>query len=192
MTVTVFPAAFQGRIAAVSSKSQAHRALICAALSQTPTRLFCADTSEDIDATVRCLVSMGAEIQYENSCFFITPISQVRGKRSEPHRLDCGESGSTLRFLLPIVCALGMHATFRMSKRLSERPLAPLEAALSMHGVHMTRKSGMLDCSGTLKAGAFTLPGDVSSQYASGLLLALPLLQGDSHLTLVGQVESAD
>ena len=114
------------------------------------------------------------------------------GKAPKRADLPCGESGSTLRFLLPVAAALGVEATFHLEGRLPKRPLAPLDGQLTAHGVTLTRPTeDTLRCAGKLEPGDFTLPGNVSSQYVTGLLLALPLLSGTSTLTVTGQVESA-
>ncbi len=105
--------------------------------------------------------------------------------------LPCGESGSTLRFLLPVVGALGAKAVFQMEGRLPKRPLAPLDAELRAHGMGIRQEGERLYCDGELRPGAYRLPGNVSSQYISGLLLALPRLPGDSSLIVTGAVESA-
>ena len=170
MTQTIPRSHLSGSIPAIPSKSAAHRLYICAALANTPTVITCDGTSKDIEATKACLAAMQAG----------QPI------------LPCGESGSTLRFLLPVVAALGLEADFRMEGRLPQRPLAPLDEQLQAHGVTLTRpQPDLLHVSGRLTPGAFTLPGNVSSQYISGLLFALPLLDGESTLTVTGAVESA-
>ena len=106
--------------------------------------------------------------------------------------LDCGESGSTLRFLLPVVGALGAKGHFKMHGRLPLRPLAPLDEELKKHGMFLKKQGDELYFEGKLSAGAYLMPGNVSSQYISGLLFALPLLKGDSILTVTGLLESRD
>ena len=158
-----------GTVPAIASKSMAHRLMICSALAKEETELLCSTTSRDMEATAACLSGMKA------------------GKL-----LPCGESGSTLRFLLPVVSALGLDREFYMEGRLPQRPLAPLDEQLISHGVCLSRpKEDVLAVSGQLRPGHYTLPGNVSSQYISGLLLALPLLDGPSTLTVTGTVESA-
>ena len=170
MTQTIPKTHISGTIAAIPSKSAAHRLYICAALAEAPTEVSCQGTSRDIEATKACL----AAIQNGDSL------------------LPCGESGSTLRFLLPVVAALGLEVGFLMEGRLPDRPLAPLDAQLEAHGVKLSRpRHELLHVSGKLEPGAFVLPGNVSSQYISGLLFALPLLEGTSTLTVTGKVESA-
>lgn len=170
MTQTIPQSHLSGIIAAIPSKSAAHRLYICAALAEGTTEISCQGTSKDIEATRACLAAM------KNGEFL----------------LPCGESGSTLRFLLPVAAALGLEADFLMEGRLPERPLAPLDAQLQAHGVTLSRpRRDLLHVSGKLTPGDFVLPGNVSSQYISGLLFALPLLDGPSTLTVTGKVESA-
>ncbi|MBE6542282.1 MAG: 3-phosphoshikimate 1-carboxyvinyltransferase, partial [Ruminococcaceae bacterium] len=119
-----------GVIEAIPSKSHVHRLLICAALSDKPTTIRCTKTNDDIDATARCLSSLGAKIDYDGEKFRVQPISSP----NDNAELDCGESGSTFRFLLPAVCALRIRAKFHLSGRLPERPLSPLYEELVSHG----------------------------------------------------------
>lgn len=104
--------------------------------------------------------------------------------------MPCGESGSTLRFMLPIAGALGARVVFQMEGRLPERPLAPFDEELRRGGMSILAEGSLLYAEGRLKAGEYTLPGNVSSQYVSGLLMALPLLDGDSTLKITGKIES--
>lgn len=187
MNLTITPSPLSGVIPAIPSKSRAHRLLICAALAKTSTALDCQGTSRDIEATAACLSAMGAAVCRRGGGFAVTP-----GPVQSPCALPCGESGSTLRFLLPVAAALGLDAVFRMEGRLSQRPLAPLDRELEAHGAALSRpEPDALRCTGQLRPGAFTLPGNVSSQYISGLLFALPLLDRPSTLTVTGAVESA-
>lgn len=189
MNQTILSANLGGSIAAIPSKSQAHRLLICAALADAPSKVLCGGTSADILATVRCLQGMGAEIHQTDDGFFVIPVG--KGCRSE--QLHPGESGSTLRFLLPVAGALGYEGCFQMEGRLPQRPLAPLDRELTAHGMTLHHpQEDLLAVSGMLCSGDYTLPGDVSSQYISGLLFALPRLTGDSTLTITGKWESAD
>jgi 3-phosphoshikimate 1-carboxyvinyltransferase len=188
MNVSITKPAAGGTVRAVASKSQAHRLLIAAALSSSATRVACSETSDDIDATVRCLTALGAAIDYADGVFNVTPIARpVTGAR----QLDCGESGSTLRFMLPVGCALGADATYHMSGRLPSRPLSPLYDELISHGCALSAQGiNPIHAGGQLEAGRFTIPGNISSQYISGLLLALPLLKDDSVIQITGPVES--
>lgn len=187
MKAVIRPGRLRGSVTAIPSKSQAHRLLICAALAEGKTEILCPEVSEDIIATAACLRALGAEIEYANGSFFISPIT-----RPVPHaRLDCGESGSTLRFLLPVVCALGAGAEIKMHGRLPQRPLSPLWEELESAGARLFRPAADTICvSGGLEKTEFNIPGNVSSQYISGLLLALPILGGGS-VTVSGELESA-
>lgn len=182
------PGERSGEVHIPASKSQAHRLLICAALSKEETRIRCDGLSKDILATVACLRAMGAEIREDGDALCVHPIREVP---TTEVLLPCGESGSTLRFLLPIVGALGIRGCFRREGRLPERPLTPLDRELIAHGLELREEGSSLHVQGQLLSGAYRLPGNVSSQYISGLLLALPLLKGDSSLLVEGSIESA-
>ena len=188
MNLTLSGGTRMGTITIPCSKSQAHRMLICAALSDVPSCLCLNATNDDIAATVRCLRALGAAIDAQDGALHIRPLS---GAAAHTAQLDVGESGSTLRFLLPVLGALGVHAEVRMHGRLPERPLSPLQELLQAHGMTLRRCGDVLHVSGQLTAGDYTLPGSVSSQFVSGLLFALPLLFGDSTLTVTGELQSA-
>lgn len=178
-----------GVIAAMASKSRAHRLLLCAALSQQPCKVHCTARSADILATVQCLRALGAQITDTGDGFAVTPLR--RDAIPADALLDCGESGSTLRFLLPVVCALGTPVRLQMAGRLPERPLSPLYEVLTAHGAQLgTPGSNPLTAAGPLQGADFTIDASVSSQFISGLLFALPLL-GGGHVTLTGRIESA-
>lgn len=186
MKLRLIPAKLRGTVPAIPSKSIAHRLLICAALGDAPTELLCAGTSQDIRATVRCLSALGADIRPTEDGLLVCP----RMGRPFPD-LYCGESGSTLRFLLPVAAALGAEGLFHLEGRLGQRPLSPLEEELTAHGISTSRPDNdLLMLSGKLLPGAYQLPGNVSSQFISGLLLALPLLEAESSLTVTGPLES--
>ena len=188
MIARIAPGPLRGRIAAIPSKSEAHRLLICAALADAPTTLPLSASSQDIDATIRCLNAMGADISLSDGELRVTPVADPP-TRCEA---DCGESGSTLRFLLPVAGALGIETDFRMHGRLPERPIAPLDRELVRGGCTLTRpERDVLRISGKLQPGAYALPGDVSSQYITGMLLALTLLEAESTLAITGKLESA-
>ena len=189
MTAVAAPGPRTGRVTIPASKSQAHRLLICAALGQASVELVCGGPSADILATARCLNALGADIQKTApDRFLVRPVTAAPGTAAQ---LACGESGSTLRFLLPLVGALGAEGTFVMEGRLPQRPLAPFDAVLKEHGMTLEQEGSLLRCGGRLRPGEYTLPGNVSSQYISGLLMALPRLAGDSTLTVTGPMESA-
>ena len=187
MTRTILPGLRTGVIRIPASKSQAHRMLICAALSSSPSHLILDGFSADIEATVQCLEALGAQLTQETAGLLITPI----GARPANAKLDVGESGSTLRFLLPVLGALGVQAEIQMHGRLPERPLSPLWEVLEAHGMQLQQDGAVLHTDGQLIAGDYSLPGNVSSQFISGLLFALPLLGGNSTLTVTGALQSA-
>ena len=188
MNQTVQPGSRTGTVSIPASKSQAHRLLICAALGQAPVTIRCLGISKDIAATIGCLNALGAEIAVSGDLITAKPIEAVPEGLCH---LPCGESGSTLRFLLPVAGALGASVAFHMEGRLPQRPLHPLDAVLTAHGMTIRQENGLLYSSGQLCPGEFSLPGNVSSQYISGLLMALPLLDSGSALTVTGELESA-
>ena len=179
-----------GSLPAIASKSSAHRLLICAALADRPTRVWCPTTSQDIEATCDCLRSLGARVAREGRALVVEPIDRHAVMAARP-LLNCGESGSTLRFLLPVACALGAEAAFDGCGRLPERPLEPLRTRLVEHGCMLGEAgSWPLETRGRIAGGVFDLPGNVSSQYVTGLLLALPLIGQGGRVRLSGMVES--
>ena len=186
MDITIHPGKLSGTVNVIPSKSQAHRYLICAAFADHPTQLVCPETNRDIEATVDCLNALGAKITRTDSGYVILPISAP----PKAGVLNCCESGSTLRFMLPIVGALGVDATFLMEGRLPTRPLSPLWEEMERMGCTLTRPTAnTIRCQGKLKQGKYTIDGGVSSQYITGLLFALSLI-GDSDLQITGKVES--
>ena len=188
MKRTIIPGARTGRVRIPASKSQAHRLLSCAARGEEKTEVVCDGISADIAATAKCLSALGAKIEEMETGFLVSPIKKVPEGRCD---LYCGESGSTLRFLLPIVGALGAQAVFHREGRLPQRPLAPLDSVLKEHGMTLREDGDLLYCSGQLIGGNYTIAGNVSSQYISGLLMALPLLIRDSLLMVSGPLDSA-
>ena len=187
MDVTIHPRYLRGDISIIPSKSQAHRLLICAAFSDAPTQLVCPDTNRDIEATADCLRALGAEITRTDSGYTVFP-AKLLPKNAV---LNCCESGSTLRFLLPVAGALGVDATFVMAGRLPQRPLSPLWEEMERMGCSLTRPTpDTIRCVGKLRTGSYSIDGGVSSQYITGLLFALSLLDGVSDLAITGKVES--
>jgi 3-phosphoshikimate 1-carboxyvinyltransferase len=184
----ISPCGLNGAVRAIPSKSQAHRALICAALADKPTIIECSGSSDDIAATADCLSALGAKIERESGVYVVHPLKR---DACDIATLGCGESGSTFRFMLPIVGALGCKASFDLKGRLPERPLSPLYEELVRHGAVLSPQGAVPFCaSGRLAPGSYSLDAGVSSQFISGLLFALPLLDGDSELQLTGKAES--
>lgn len=188
MDITIYPGKLQGTLKAIPSKSQAHRLLICAALSDKKTTLICEETNQDIEATAGCLRAIGAQITRTDKGYDVIPVKSFPSKAY----MDCGESGSTLRFLLPVVCALGIKTTFQLYGRLPYRPLSPLREELERMGCCLSRPTETtIQTDGKLQAGDYTIAGNVSSQFISGLLFALALLDGESRIHITGNLESA-
>lgn len=187
MNVTITPGPLAGTITPPASKSESHRMLIAAALAGGTSRLERLSESEDIAATAACLTTLGARIDGET----VHGIAALRRRDELPPRMDCGESGSTLRFLIPVALAVAGGGLFTGHGRLLERPLAPYRALFLDKGILFQQSAGQLRVSGTLYPGEYCLPGNVSSQFLTGLLFALPLLDGPSRLTLTTPLESA-
>lgn len=186
----ISPSCPTGSLMLPPSKSVAHRALICAALSQTPCLVSPIDWSEDISATYEGLRVLGFEIEKrDNGVFSRGAAGYKRPKKAVI--IDCGESGSILRFLPPLCAALGVEATFTGRGRLGSRPMDTLITLLSGHGVTIQGETLPLSIAGQLKSGIYTLPGNISSQYITGLLFSLPLLAGESRIQLTTPLESA-
>ena len=200
MTIKVPCGQKSGCVTVPASKSWAHRMLITAALSENGCDIICDGISKDISATVKCLNALGANISMpngdgHNTIIKVKPVVKTfdhSGNSAMYAHLPCGESGSTLRFMIPIAGALGIDAAFHMEGRLSERPLGPLTEVLSEHGMSFIKDGQILYCRGQLKGGNFDIPGNISSQYISGLLMALPILHENSTLYVTGTVESGD
>ena len=188
MDICITPKKLYGNINAIPSKSQAHRMLICAAFSDQPTTLICPETNRDIEATANCLTALGAGITWLSNGYRVKPIGEVPCRASLP----CQDSGSTLRFLLPIAGALGVDTVFQMTGRLPQRPLTPLWEEMERMGCTLTRPTAdTIRCTGRLRSGEYAINGTVSSQFITGLLFALSLLPGQSRLQVLGKLESA-
>ena len=188
MDITLFPTPLRGEITPIPSKSQAHRLLILAALADSPTELLCAETNRDIEATADCLNALDADIRRTDTGYIVHPVRAL----SEKAVLNCCESGSTLRFLLPVAGALGVDATFLLEGRLPQRPLSPMWEEMMRMGCSLSRPTpNTIHCTGKLCPGHYTIDGSVSSQYITGFLLALSLLDSPSTLEITGKLESA-
>lgn len=187
MDIRISPAPLTGSVRAIASKSGAHRLLICAALSDAPSKLYLPTSSQDIEATIGCLRALGADITRTGEYLTVVPIKTVP---NDPF-LDCCESGSTLRFLLPVAAAVAPKARFTGSGRLPDRPITELVTAMASHGVGFTDIKLPLEISGRLTPGNFSIPGNVSSQYITGLLLAMAALGVGSSLSLTTALESS-
>ena len=187
MDIVITPQKLKGSIRVIPSKSQAHRLLICAAFADRETTLICKETSRDMDATASCLNALGAKITKTNCGFHVVPAAKIPSEAE----LHCHDSGSTLRFLLPIVGALGVTATFCLEGRLAQRPLSPLWEEMEAMGCSLSRPTAnTIACTGKLMPGEYIINGNVSSQFITGLLLALPLLRNPAKVTVSGKLES--
>ncbi len=185
-TVTIIPSPLSGTAAVIPSKSDAHRLLIASAFADRPTTLIMNGSSEDIDATIGCLRAIGVYIEQHSDHVVVTPIEQTQ---SHP-LLDCRESGSTLRFMLPVVTAVCTSASFTGRGRLPQRPIGELREALSSGGVNFSGEHLPFETNGQLKGGVYRLPGGISSQYITGMLMALPLTGEDSEIVLSDALRS--
>ena len=193
MNVTITPGLLEGTVTPPPSKSMAHRLLLCAALAPGESTLSHIAFSEDIKATLRCVEALGASWEQKEP-ETIRLRGAVGGHTAPdgalPH-FDCGESGSTLRFLIPIALALRGGGVFTGRGRLMERPLGPYFDLFREKNIFYEQKDGVLTVRGALRPGKYALPGNVSSQFFTGLLYALPLLGGDSELLSTTPIESA-
>ena len=193
MNITITPAELAGTIVPPPSKSQAHRALIAAALAHGESVISNVALSQDIEATIRCLGELGAQFRREGGGIAVqgmgaNVMSPLR--RMAYPRLDCGESGSTLRFLIPIALAVRGGGVFTGHGRLMERPLTPYFDLFDEKDIFYEYKDGALTVAGMLMPGTYQLPGNVSSQFFTGLLFALPLVDGPSAVIPTTPLES--
>ena len=192
MNLTLEPGCAAGVVTAPPSKSLAHRVLICSALSGQPCIVENMAWSDDLLATLDCLTALGARVEKladrKHNQVTIDGSGLLTG--SGPVRLPCRASGSTLRFLLPVVLALGRPAVFTGEASLFTRPLDYYEKICRMQAISWEKGEGELRVDGQLESGAFEIPGDVSSQFVTGMLLALPLLDGQSEIRILPPITS--
>lgn len=173
-----------GEVFAPPSKSMAHRYLICGALSEQ-SRVSGLAMSEDIKATSDCLKALGSRVDFENDTALVGGLCP-----KEEAQLDCRESGSTLRFMLPLALLGGKEITMTGSPRLMERGAGLYEQMCGEHGLFFENKDGKITVKGPLKPGKYSIDGSLSSQYFSGMLFALSTLDGDSELKVKGKLQS--
>lgn len=193
MDITITPSKLSGSVTPPPSKSQAHRLLIAAALADGESVISNVVFSQDIEATLRCLGELGAGFAVDGSTVTVRGMganSMSPLRRMAYPRLDCGESGSTLRFLIPIALAVRGGGIFTGHGRLMERPQKPYFDLFDEKGIFYERKDGVLTVAGLLTPGVYCLPGNVSSQFFTGLLFALPLLNGPSAIIPTSPLES--
>lgn len=191
MDVRIQPRLLSGAVTPPPSKSLAHRMIIAAALAAGVSTVRQVAFSQDIEATLRCMQALGARCERAGDGLRIAGIGGVREPFQEPPRLDCGESGSTLRFLIPISLETAGGGVFTGRGRLMERPQQPYFDLFQEKGIAYGQKDGELTVRGRLTPGEYRLPGNVSSQFFTGLLLALPLLEEPSILVSTTPLESA-
>ncbi len=184
MDVIITPKKLSGEIDAISSKSVAHRIFVCASLADGESEIEIDNLSRDIEATISALESMGAEIERKGNTFYVSPIKDNKKECI----VDCSESGSTLRFLVPAGAALGKKCVFTGEGRLPERPMETLLNVLRENGVNVN-SSFPIEIEGKLKKGKFQIDGNISSQFITGLLMALPQA-GGGEIEVKGKTES--
>ena len=184
--IKVSPARLSGEVTILPSKSYVQRYLIAAALSDAGTEMVALTQAHDVFHTMKCLNTLGADIKYTDGNFMISPIG---GNLNKNTTLDCGENGTLLRFITPIATALGAGCTVDGTERLRQRPIADLLECLKANGLE-TDGNYPMKLGGKLVAGDYKIKGTVSSQFISGLLFALPLLDGDSRLIIEGELVS--
>ncbi len=187
MDLVITPHRLAGTVAVPASKSMAHRLLICAGLSDGVSCITGVSFSKDIEATISVMKAFGADFQVEGDTVTVTGIR----KPAASCIADCCESGSTLRFLIPVAAALGIETEFRGQGRLPQRPITPYLREFSGKGAAFDYRNTMpFTVKGQLRSGKFMLEGDISSQFVTGLLLSLPLLEGDSEICLTSPLQS--
>lgn len=189
MRVKIFPSKAQGTVSAPPSKSIAHRYLICAALCEGESVVRNLAYSKDIEATINCLRALGAEIRLNGNTAYVKGVDPKRISENTPE-LPCNESGSTLRFLIPLCLLSGEKHILKGSPYLLTRPLSVFEELAEKNGFVFEKTKDTLTVAGTLQSGAYTVRGDISSQFVSGLMFALPLLDGDSEIVVTLPLES--
>ena len=206
MRIRIEPSAARGSVAAPPSKSMAHRMLICAGLAAGESVIEGIAPSQDVLATLDCLEALGARYRFcprsaigevsfhapEEARVEITGVSlRTPGPQTGSRLiLPCRECGSTLRFLIPVALLTGKTAVFTGSQTLLQRPLTVYEDICRENGFLFQKEEGRLTVSGSLQSGTYRIPGNISSQFVSGLLFALPNLEGESVISLIPPVES--
>lgn len=191
MDVCIQPRRLSGVVTPPPSKSLAHRLVIAASLAAGSSTIRRLDFSADVEATLRCMQALGARWETAEDGLRICGIGGIRQPFGDLPRFDCGESGSTLRFLIPISMAAGQGGVFTGHGRLMERPQQPYFDLFRERGIPWEQEDGVLTIQGRLSPGEYRLPGNVSSQFFTGLLMALPLLEGPSVITSTTELESA-
>ena len=186
MDIMVNHAVLSGELDIPASKSCAHRLIICAALAEGESVISGVTMSKDIEATIGAMTALGAGFEINGDAVKVRGI----GNRAEQAVIDCNESGSTLRFIIPVAAALGTEAEFKGRGRLPQRPIDIFKRELGRNGITFLTEEMPYRISGKLRGGEYRIEGDVSSQFVTGLLFALPLLDQDSEIVLTSHLES--
>lgn len=187
MDIKIYPNKLIGTVNAPSSKSYSHRMIIAAALADGISEISNVTASADIGVTAEAMNALGANVISDGDVYTVKGIKSA----AKAAKIDCGESGSTLRFIIPIACALGTEATFIGHGKLPERPITPYVREFSSKGIGFEPQSGLpISVKGKLSAGEYNLEGDVSSQFITGLMFALPLCSEDSVIKLTSPLQS--
>jgi len=188
MKAVIRPSKAQGGVKIPPSKSMAHRAIICAALASGKSIISNIDYSVDITTTIECMRKLGAEIICDGSTVIVYGIKDFN--RLADNSIECNESGSTLRFLIPVFSLTGQKITFTGKNRLLKRPQKIYEDIFRNAGLHFVQDEEKIEIQGALPGGEYTLSGGVSSQFISGLLFTLPLLAENSKIHILPPFES--
>lgn len=190
MDVLITPGPLAGTVTPPPSKSQAHRAILAAALTNGTSTIQNVALPQDIEATLRCISALGGAWEREGNSLKVSGVGRREWDTAALPYLDCGESGSTLRFLIPITLTIAQGGYFVGKGRLMERPQQPYFDLFDEKGISYEQKDGALTVRGHLEPGEYRLPGNVSSQFVTGLLYALPLLERESRIVLTSPLES--
>lgn len=187
MDIKIYPSKLIGTVSAPSSKSYSHRMIIAAALADGISEISNVTDSNDITVTSQAMEALGANVLSDSGTYTVRGIKTPAAKAD----IDCGESGSTLRFIIPVAAALGTTATLNGHAKLPQRPITPYTREFPKKGVTFEPQSGLpITVTGKLRAGEYNLEGDVSSQFITGLMLALPLCEEDSAIKLMSPLQS--
>ena len=190
MDIRITPGPLAGTVTPPPSKSIAHRAILAAALTNGTSTIQNVALSQDIEATLRCITALGGAWEREGDTLYVSGVWHREWDTAALPHLDCGESGSTLRFLIPLALTLNNGGVFTGRGRLMERPQQPYFDIFDEKGISYEQKDGALTVRGELTPGEYHLPGNVSSQFVTGLLYALPLMEWESQIVLTSPLES--
>jgi len=188
MKVLIQPKPLKGTVFVPPSKSQAHRAIIAASLSKGKSVISNIEYSEDIVATIGAMEKIGAKFIRNTAHLIVSGVSKV--SISDDNFIECNESGSTLRFVLPILSLSKEKVVFTGKRSLIQRPMNIYEDMFRRLNLAFIRNDDSIIINGSLTSGTYDVPGNVSSQFFSGLLFSLPLVKGDSKINIVGKLES--